>query len=81
MPTTQSLTIENVNFGDAAELDTFIEQVITSGMGRVRSDIADLQAKGLMDGDGKLLNTEVPPHMREDRELPSPAAIARLSCR
>jgi hypothetical protein len=47
----------------------------------VRSDIADLQAKGLMDGDGKLLNTEVPPHMREDRELPSPAAIARLSCR
>jgi hypothetical protein len=68
MPTTKSLAIENVNFGDAAEVDAFIEQVIASGMGRVRSDIAELQAKGLMDGDGKLLNTEVPPDMCEDSE-------------
>ena len=68
MPTTKSLTIENVNFGDAAEVDTLIERVITSGMGRVRSDISELQAKGLMNGDGKLLNTDVPPDMREDSD-------------
>jgi hypothetical protein len=70
MPT-KPLSVENVNFADPAEVDAFLEQVITSGMGRVRSDIAELQAKRLMDGEGKLLNAELPPDMRDgsDRDF------------
>jgi hypothetical protein len=68
---TKPLTVENLNFGDSAEVDVFLEQVIAAGMGHVRSDIAELQAKGLMDGEGKLLNAELPPDMREgsDRDF------------
>jgi hypothetical protein len=76
MPT-KPLSVENVNFADPAEVDAFLEQVITSGMGRVRSDIAELQAKRLMDGEGKLLNAELPPDMRfgAREKLPSSARL------
>jgi hypothetical protein len=71
MPATKPLTVESVNFSDSGEVDAFLEQVVASGMQRVRSDIAELQAKGLMDGEGKLLNAELPPDMREgsDRDF------------
>ena len=70
MPT-KPLTIENVNFGDSAEVEGFLEQVVAAGMGHVRSGIAELRAKGLMDGEGKLFNTELPSDMREgsDRDF------------
>jgi hypothetical protein len=65
------LTVESVNFSDSGEVDAFLEQVVASGMQRVRSDIAELQAKGLMDDEGKLLNAKLPPDMREgsDRDF------------
>ena len=69
MPTTKRLTLEDVNFHDAAEMDAFLEQVIASGMERVHAEIAELQARGLMDSEGKLLNTELPPDMREGSGL------------
>jgi hypothetical protein len=37
-------------------------------MKRVRSDIAELRARGLMDENGKLLHTEMPSDMRNDDE-------------
>ncbi len=71
MPTTKPLTIENVNFADATEVDAFLVQVVASGMSRVRSNIAELQAKGTIDSEGKLLNVDLPPDMQEgsDRDF------------
>lgn len=71
MPRTKRLTLEDVDFDDDAEMDAFFEQVIASGLERVRADVAELQAMGLMDSEGKLLNSELPPDMREgsDRDF------------
>jgi hypothetical protein len=59
------------NFCDAAEVGAFLEQVIDSGLQRVHSDVGELQAKGLMDGEGNLLTAELPLDMREgsDRDF------------
>jgi hypothetical protein len=40
-------------------------------MSRVRGDLAELQARKLMDRDGNLLNTELPPDMKKgsDRDF------------
>jgi len=71
VPRTKRLTLEDVDFDDDAEMDAFFEQVIASGLERVRADVAELQAMGLMDSEGKLLNSELPPDMREgsDRDF------------
>jgi hypothetical protein len=68
MPTTKQLTIENVNLDNPQETDAFFEQVISAGIKRVRADVAALQAGGLMDHNGKLLPSELPPDMREGAE-------------
>ena len=71
MPTTKLLTLETVDFGNPAEVDAFLEQVMTAGIARVRAETAELKARGLMDENGKLLNTELPADMREgsDRDF------------
>jgi hypothetical protein len=48
MSTAKRLTLENVDFGNPSELDEFLEQVIAAGMERVRADLAELKARGLM---------------------------------
>jgi hypothetical protein len=58
------LTLETVDFNDRAEVDAFLEQVISAGMVRVHAEIAELQARGLMDSEGKLLPGELPDDMR-----------------
>jgi len=68
MPVARHLTLETVNFGNAEEVDAFLEQMMTEGMRRVQAESAELQAKGLMDGEGNLLTTELPPDMREGAE-------------
>ena len=71
MPASRHLTLETVNFGNTKEVDAFLEQVMNEGMRRVRAAGAELQMKGLMDADGKLLVTELPPDMHEgsDRDF------------
>ncbi len=71
MPTTKPLTLETVDFGNSSEVDAFLHQVMTAGMARVRAETAELIARGLMDEDGNLLNTELPPDMKEgsDRDF------------
>ncbi len=71
MPTTKRLTLETVDFGNRAEVDEFLNQVIAAGMEKVRAETAELKARGLMDEDGNLLITELPPDMREgsDRDF------------
>ncbi len=65
MPATRHRTLETVDFGNAAEVDAFLEQMMTEGIRRVQSQGAELTAKGLMDADGNLLDTDPPPDMRE----------------
>jgi hypothetical protein len=68
MPVTKHLTLETVDFDDRKEVDAFLGQVMAEGIRRVRAESAELRAKGLMDGDGKLLVTELPSDMQEGSE-------------
>ncbi|HVW08031.1 MAG TPA: hypothetical protein VHC90_05585 [Bryobacteraceae bacterium] len=65
MSTKKRLTLENVDFGNRDEMNEFLRQVIAAGMERVRAETAELKARGLMDENGNLLITELPPDMRE----------------
>jgi hypothetical protein len=71
MPTTKRLTIETVNLDDPEEFQTFMDQVISAGMERVRAEVAELQRRGILDEKGNLLIQELPPDMREgaDRDF------------
>jgi hypothetical protein len=67
MPIAKRLTIENVNFDDQREMDALADQVITAGLERVRTEGDQLRRKGLLDGQGNILQ-ESPADMREDSE-------------
>jgi hypothetical protein len=71
MPVARSLTLETVNFDNPDEVNTFFEQVMSEGMRRVQAEGAELRANGVMDAEGNLLVTELPPDMREgsDRDF------------
>ena len=69
MLATKRLTLETVDFKDHDEVDAFFDQIIAAGMVRVGTEMAELQAKGLMDSDGKLVPDELPPDMRPDSGL------------
>jgi hypothetical protein len=71
MPGTKLLTLENVDFRNPSEVDAFLQQVIAAGMERVRSETAELKARGLMDEAGNLLITELPSDVKEgsDRDF------------
>jgi hypothetical protein len=64
MATTKRLTVENVNLDNAREVDALFEEIVNLRMPLVHADIARLQAAGLMDEEGNLLATELPPDMR-----------------
>ena len=68
MPTTKRLTIESVNLDDQREMDAFDDQVITSGMERVRAEGDQLRRRGLLDEQGNLLVNELPHDMQEGSE-------------
>ena len=68
MPASRHLKLETVDFGNTEEVDAFLEQIMSEGIRRVRSESAELQAKGLMDADGNLLTEELPSDMREGSE-------------
>ena len=68
MPTPKPFTIDTVNLDDEREMDEFDRQVIFAGMDRVRTEIADMQRKGLLDAEGKLTLTELPRDMQEGAE-------------
>ena len=68
MPTAKQLTIETVNLDDVREVDEFDRQVIDAGMARVRSEIKELQQKGLLDAQGKPVLKELPRDMQEGAE-------------
>jgi hypothetical protein len=71
MPPAKHLTLESVDFDNRTEVNAFLDEVMDEGMRRVRAEGAELRAMGLMDADGKLLVTELPPDMREgsDRDF------------
>ena len=52
-------------------MNAFLEQVMDEGMRRVRAEGAELRAGGLMEADGKLLVTELPPNINGSAELDS----------
>jgi hypothetical protein len=68
MPVTKRLTIETVNFEDEDEMDAFDDQVISAGLARVRTESAELIRRGLMDEEGNMLTTDLPPDMRPGSE-------------
>ena len=63
------LTVETVNFNDRAEVEAFFDQIIASGMVRVRAEMAELRVRRLMDSEGRMTPGELPPDMREDSGL------------
>ncbi len=69
MLATKRLTLETLDASDKEQLDAFIDQVMETGMKRVSADLAKLREAGLMDSEGRLLNTELPPDMREGSGL------------
>jgi hypothetical protein len=68
MPVTIPLSLDAVDFSNRDEVDAFIQQLLAEGRIRVQADIAKLQAMGVMDANGKLLNKELPPDMQEGSE-------------
>jgi hypothetical protein len=68
MLTTKRLTIETVNLDDEREMDEFDRRVIASGMDRARSEIEELQRKGLLDEHGKPTMRELSRDMQEGAE-------------
>ena len=64
MLATKRLTLETLDSSNPEELSAFLEQVIAAGMEKVRAESAELQAKGIIDSQGKLLVTELPEDMR-----------------
>lgn len=68
MPVTKRLTIETVNLDDEDEMDEFDNQIITAGLAKVRAESAELIRRGLMDEEGHMLTTELPPDMRPGSE-------------
>jgi len=50
--TAKRLTIDSVNFDDEREMDAFSDQVIDTGIERVRAEGDELRRKGLMDEQG-----------------------------
>ena len=68
MPITKRLTIENVNLDDECEMDAFDDQVITTGMERVRDEGDELRRRGLLDRRGNLPVKELPADMQEGSE-------------
>jgi hypothetical protein len=69
MLATKRLTLETLDSSNQAELDAFFEQIIAAGMVRVRAEMADLKARGLMDDEGRLLPGDLPEDMREGSGL------------
>jgi hypothetical protein len=68
MPASRHLTLETVDFGNTAEVDAFLAEVMSEGIRRVQSESAELQAKGLLDAVGNLLTDELPSDMHEGSE-------------
>jgi hypothetical protein len=68
MPVTKRLTIETENLDDEDEMDEFWDQVMAAGMEKVRAESAELIRRGLMDEEGHILTTELPPDMRPGSE-------------
>ena len=68
MPLTKRLTIETVDLDDEDEMDEFDNQIITAGLQKVRAESAELIRRGLMDEEGNMLSTELPPDMRPGSE-------------
>jgi hypothetical protein len=68
MPVTKRLTIETVDLDDEDEMDEFDRQIISAGLARVRAESAELIRRGLMDEEGNMLTSELPPDMRPGSE-------------
>jgi hypothetical protein len=68
MSITRNLTLETINFSDTEEVDAFLNEVMAGGLRQVRAESEELVAKGLMDAQGNLLTTELPPDMRKGSE-------------
>ena len=64
MLATKRLTLETVDSSNKEEMDAFLAQVMEAGMLRVRAEMAELQARGLMDSEGRLITSELPEDMR-----------------
>lgn len=69
MLATKRISLETVDFRDDAQVDAFYEQIIAEGMARVRAETAELQAKGVLDSEGRLIDSELPEDMRPDSGL------------
>ena len=61
---TKRLTLETIDSTNEEEMDTFLDQVIKAGMKKVRAETAELQARGILDSEGKLVSRELPEDMR-----------------
>ncbi len=68
MPVAKHLTFDTLDFTKREEVDAFIQEMITVGMRGVRAETAELQAKGILDAEGNVIDRELPPDMREGSE-------------
>lgn len=63
-----SLTWSNVNFEDKAEREAFYRQEQLRAGKRVKRAVEELQVKGIIDKQGNLLKTGLPPDMEPGSE-------------
>jgi len=54
-----------VNLDDEREMNSFVDQMFTAGLARVKAKCDELRRKGLLDSQGNLLSEKLPADMRE----------------
>lgn len=60
------LSLADIDPGDEREMKAWYEQQDVLAGERVRAAVADLQARGILDAQGRRINKELPPDMRDD---------------
>ena len=62
------LDLSVVNLKDPEQRRRFLEAAIKEGSERSKRAVEELQAKGIMDENGRVIPTELPPDMRPDSD-------------
>lgn len=64
-PPAAPLSLADIDPGDERQMKAWYEQQDVLAGERVRAAVADLKARGILDAQGRRINKELPPDMRD----------------
>lgn len=64
-PAADPLTLADIDPDDERQMDAWDEQEETLADARVRTAVADLKARGILDAQGRRRSKDLPPDMRD----------------